>query len=77
MAYNNVEKPTSLFDISEHVSTILIGDVLHMDNNHKWELAIMGILSIKPTYAALGRKYGMDPRTVKKKHLAGMVLLKT
>lgn len=39
-----------------------------MDKNFKGELAIMDILGIKPNYAALGRKYGMDPRTVKKYH---------
>ena len=37
-------------------------------NNLKGELAVMDNLGIKPNYAALGRKYGMDPRTVKKYH---------
>ena len=39
-----------------------------MNNNLKGELAVMDSLGIKPNYAALGRKYGMDPRTVKKYH---------
>lgn len=39
-----------------------------MDINLKGEFAIMDSLGIKPNYAALGRKYGMDPRTVKKYH---------
>jgi len=39
-----------------------------MENNLKGELAVMDNLGIKPNYAALGRKYGMDPRTVKKYH---------
>lgn len=66
MANNNVVKPTSLFDIFEHIVTLLIGGVIHMDKNLKGELAVMDTLGIKPNYAALGRKYGMDPRTVKK-----------
>ena len=37
-------------------------------NNLKGELAVMDNLGIKPNYAALGRKYGMDWRTVKKYH---------
>lgn len=37
-----------------------------MMSNLKGELAIMDNLGIKPNYAALGRKYEMDPRTVKK-----------
>lgn len=36
------------------------------NNNLRGELAIMNNLGIKPNYAALGREYGMDPRTVKK-----------
>ena len=40
----------------------------HMNNNLKGELAIMDSLETKPNYAALGRKYGMDWRTVKKYH---------
>ena len=39
-----------------------------MKNNLKGELAVMDSLDIKPNYAALGRKYGMDWRTVKKYH---------
>lgn len=39
-----------------------------MDKNLKGELAVMDSLDIKPNYAALGRKYGMDWRTVKKYH---------
>ena len=39
-----------------------------MNKNLKGELAIMDKLEIKPNYAALGRKYGMDWRTVKKYH---------
>lgn len=66
MAYNNVVKPTSLFNIFEHIVTLLIGGAIHMDKNLKGELAVMDTLGIKPNYAALGRKYGMDPRTVKK-----------
>ena len=37
-------------------------------NNLIGELAVMDNLGIKPNYAALGRKYGMDWRTVKKYH---------
>ena len=37
-------------------------------NNLKGELSVMDNLGIKPNYAALGRKYGMDWRTVKKYH---------
>jgi len=66
MAYNNVVKPTSLYDIFEHIVTLLIGGAIHMDKNLKGELAVMDTLSIKQNYAALGRKYGMDSRTVKK-----------
>lgn len=36
-----------------------------MKNNLKGELAVMDSLDIKPNYLALGRKYGMDWRTVK------------
>lgn len=39
-----------------------------MNKNLKGELAVMDSLDIKPNYAALGRKYGMDWRTVKKYH---------
>jgi len=37
-------------------------------NNLLGELSIMDNLNIKPNYAELGRKYGMDWRTVKKYH---------
>ena len=37
-----------------------------MKNNLQGELEIMKSLGIKPNYAALARKYGMDWRTVKK-----------
>lgn len=37
-----------------------------MDRNIKGELSLMKNLGIKPNFAALGREYGMDPRTVKK-----------
>ena len=39
-----------------------------MLNNLKGELSLMDSLDIKPNYAALGRKYGLDWRTVKKYH---------
>ena len=39
-----------------------------MNKNIKGELALMDSLGIKPNYAALGREYGMDWRTVKKYH---------
>lgn len=39
-----------------------------MNNNLKGELTVMDSLGIKPNYAALGRKYGMDWRTIKKYH---------
>lgn len=39
-----------------------------MDKNLKGELAVMDSMATKPNYAALGRKYGMDYRTVKKYH---------
>lgn len=39
-----------------------------MNNNLKGELAVMDSFGIKPNYAALGRKYGMDWHTVKKYH---------
>ena len=41
---------------------------MSMNKNIKGELALMDSLGIKPNYAALGRKYGMDWRTVKKYH---------
>ena len=37
-----------------------------MDKNIIGELNLMKNLGIKPNFAALGREYGMDPRTVKK-----------
>ena len=39
-----------------------------MNKNLNGELSIMDSMDIKPNYAALGRKYGMDWRTVKKYH---------
>lgn len=39
-----------------------------MNTNLKGELTLMDSLGIKPNYAALGRKYEMDWRTVKKYH---------
>lgn len=39
-----------------------------MNTNLKGELSLMDSLGIKPNYAALGRKYEMDWRTVKKYH---------
>ena len=39
-----------------------------MNKNLRGELTIMDVLNIKPNYAALGRMYRMDPRTVKKYH---------
>ncbi|MCR5608926.1 MAG: IS21 family transposase [Lachnospiraceae bacterium] len=39
-----------------------------MINKIKGELAVMDILNVKPNYAALGRKYDLDWRTVKKYH---------
>ncbi|MGL5253916.1 MAG: IS21 family transposase, partial [Brevinema sp.] len=36
------------------------------NSNLRGELAIMNNFGIKPNYAALGREYGIDPRTVKK-----------
>lgn len=39
-----------------------------MNKNLKGELALMDNLNIKPNYAALGREYEMDWRTVKKYH---------
>jgi transposase len=39
-----------------------------MNRNLIGELSIMDSMDIKPNYAALGRKYGMDWRTVKKYH---------
>ncbi len=38
------------------------------NENLKGELTIMDTLDVKPNYAALGRKYDMDWRTVKKYH---------
>ena len=67
MAYKNVVKPTSLFCIYEPIDTLPLGGGL-MLKNLKGELALMDSLGVKPNYAALGRKYGMDWRTVKKYH---------
>lgn len=66
MENKNAIKPTSLFDYFTYVDTLPSGGVTHMNNNLKGELAVMNSLSIKPNYTALGKKYGMDPRTVKK-----------
>lgn len=44
------------------------GGEQYLNNNLKGELAVMDALGIKPNYAALGRQYGMDWRTVKKYH---------
>lgn len=68
MAYKNVGKPTFLFCIFRCIVTLPYGDEHCMKNNLKGELAVMDSLDIKPNYAALGRKYGMDWRTVKKYH---------
>ena len=38
-------------------------------NNLKGELSLMDNLEIKPNYAALGRKYGMDWETKNKKQI--------
>ena len=54
-------------DLGDIVATLSFGGVSTM-NNLKGELAVMDDMGIKPNYAALGRKYGMDPRTVKKYH---------
>lgn len=68
MAYKNVGKPTFLFCIFRFIVTLPYGCEHCMKNNLKGELAVMDSLDIKPNYAALGRKYGMDWRTVKKYH---------
>lgn len=68
MAYKNVGKPTFLFCIFRCIVTLPYGGEHGMKNNLKGELAVMDSLDIKPNYAALGRKYGMDWRTVKKYH---------
>ena len=51
-----------------YIATLPVGGEAYMNNNLKGELAVMDSLEIKPNYAALGRKYGMDWRTVKKYH---------
>lgn len=58
----------SYFRFKGYIATLPIGGIAIMENNLKGELAVMDNLGIKPNYAALGRKYGMDPRTVKKYH---------
>ena len=68
MPYKNVGKPTFLFFILEHTVTLSSGGVTHMNTNLKGELTLMDSLGIKPNYAALGRKYELDWRTVKKYH---------
>lgn len=67
MAYKNVVKPTFLFYIFRFIVTLPYSEHC-MKNNFKGELAVMDSLDIKPNYDALGRKYGMDWRTVKKYH---------
>ena len=39
-----------------------------MNTNLKGELTLMDTLGVKPNYAALGRKYNLDWRTIKKYH---------
>ena len=68
MAYKNVGKPTFLFFIFRCIVTLPSGGVTRMNTNLKGELTLMDSLGIKPNYAALGRKYEMDWRTVKKYH---------
>ena len=68
MAYKNVGKPAFLFFILRVIVTLPSGGVTHMNTNLKGELSLMDSLGIKPNYAALGRKYEMDWRTVKKYH---------
>ena len=68
MAYKNVGKPTFLFFILVRIVTLVSGGVTHMNTNLKGELTLMDSLGIKPNYAALGRKYELDWRTVKKYH---------
>ena len=68
MENKNVQKPTSLFSIFTLIDTLIFGGVSQMKKNFKGELAIMDSMNMKPNYAALGRKYGMDYRTVKKYH---------
>lgn len=57
----------SYFRFKEYIATLPSGGKAIM-NNLKGELAVMENLGIKPNYAALGRRYGMDWRTVKKYH---------
>ena len=71
MAYKNVGKPTFLFFIFRCIVTLPSGGVTRMNTNLKGELTLMDSLGIKPNYAALGRKYEMDWRTVKKYHVVG------
>ena len=47
-----------------------------MKINLQGELTIMDSLNIKPNYAALGRQYGMDWRTVKKYHEGYLLFFK-
>ena len=64
----NVGKPTFLFCI--YIITVMLSREVNavMNKNLIGELSIMDSMDIKPNYAALGRKYGMDWRTVKKYH---------
>ena len=57
----------SYFRFKGNIATLPTGGMATM-NNLKGELAVMDNLGIKPNYAALGRRYGMDWRTVKKYH---------
>lgn len=68
MAYKNVGKPAFLFFILRVIVTLSSGGVTQMNTNLKGELSVMDSLGIKPNYAALGRKYEMDWRMVKKYH---------
>lgn len=77
MENKNAVKPTSLFSIFTLIDTLLFGGESQMNINLKGELAIMDNMDIKPNYAALGRKYGMDYRTVKKYHNVYEVRAKT
>ena len=55
-----------IFDFRIYIVILLSGGVTEMERNLKGELQLMKNMSIKPNFAALGRDYGMDPRTVKK-----------
>ena len=55
-----------MLELTLTIDILLSGGVSHMHRNIKGELSLMKNLDIKPNFAALGREYGMDPRTVKK-----------